>query len=135
MISKKNGFTFAEVLLAISLLSFSAYVLSKIQVSKIVETRIDSEKIHRIFFVKKYLYQLYFNPPTSNKPLKIELTNPKLSIVAHKQEIDKKKSMLKDFADDLVIIYSEGTWKRPRTVEKLKMISFVPKSKTVKTNE
>lgn len=91
-----------------------------------------AQEVERIFFLKKELYNLYLNPPQKDKPQKITVENPSFEITAHKQEVDKKKSELKDFADKLDIVWAEGMWESGIGTHKLKMISFVPKERMKK---
>ena len=124
----KNAFTLAEVIIALFILATSIYILSNLQFRALNKARSTKDEIIRVFFIKKYIYQLYSNPPKEEKPLKVEMENPEVVITAHKQEIDHKKSSLKEFSKDIDIIWSTGSWKQAGIINKeLKMISFVHK--------
>lgn len=124
---KNNAFTFAEVLLALLVLTGSMYIYSNLQYRAINKVRRSTGTVDRVFFIKKFLYQLYAKPPTK-KPLKVTLTDPDTVITAYKQEINQKKSSLKSFADEIDIIWSEGTWTEGFNKRSMKMISFVKKT-------
>jgi len=124
---KTNAFTFAEVLLALLVLTGSMYVYSGLQFRATAKVRKSVGQIERVFFIKKYLYQLYTKPPTTPKPLKVTIENPDTTITAYKQKIDKKKSPFKGFEQEIDIIWAQGDWSDGFDKRSMKMISFVPK--------
>jgi len=129
----KSAFTLAEVIISLFILTTSVYLLSNLQFRALDKARSTKDEIIRIFFIKKYIYQLYSTPPTGEKPLKFEMENPDIVITAYKQEIDNRKSSLKEFSKDIDIIWSNGNWKKAGILDKnLKMISFVHKPKEKK---
>lgn len=130
---KNNAFTFAEVLLSLFILAVSMYIFSDLQFRSVRKVRNKHEEVSRIFFIKKYLYKLYINPPIKDKPIIEKIETPEITIKAHKQEINKKKSSLKKFFNDIDIIWSEGTWKSGFEKRTIKMISFVAKPQEKKT--
>ena len=123
----KNAFTFAEVLLALLVLTGSMYVYSGLQFRAAAKVRKSVGQVERVFFIKKYLYQLYTQPPTKDKPLKVTIEDPETIITTHKQSINKKKSSLKAFEQEIDIIWSQGEWSDGLKKHSMKMISFVPK--------
>lgn len=125
--NKSSGFTFAEVLLSLFVLVVSIYVLSDLQFGALKRVNKSVEIVDRIFLVKKELYQLYLTPPTKDKIFKKEIVNPVLTITAHKQKIDPKKSALKDFEKEIDIVWAEGNWASGPYKRSIKMISFVEK--------
>lgn len=122
-----SAFTFAEVLLALLVLTSSMYIYSGLQYRALAKVRRSTGQIDRVFFIKKFLYQLYAKPPIADKPLKVTLTDPDTVITAYKQQIDPKKSSLKSFAKEIDIIWSQGTWNEGTDKRSMKMISFVQK--------
>jgi prepilin-type N-terminal cleavage/methylation domain-containing protein len=133
----KNGFTLAEVMLALFVLAGSVYILSGLNFRAARKVMVSTEEIDRVFFVKKELYNLYFSyfspidkeKKELTKPIKVTLDEPDVEITTYKQDIDAKKSDLKKLAKDIEIIWSEGEWKRGVRTHKLKMISFAEKTK------
>jgi len=125
---KKNGFTFAEVLISLFVLASSMYVLSNAQFKSIRWSQKNSRKVELIFPIKKALYESYLTPP-EKKPIKISLEQANVDITTYKNEINAKKSSLKDFAKSIDIIWSEGEWKDGPDRRSLKMISFVLKKR------
>lgn len=128
MRKKRNAFTLIEVLIATAVLGSSVAVLSRLHFGSLMRVAESSQKIERIFFVKKYLYQLWLTPPTKEKPEKHALEKPELQVLTQKREIDQKKSSLKEFAKEIDIIQAEGTWGEKK--QKIQMISFVLKQPT-----
>jgi type II secretory pathway pseudopilin PulG len=129
---KNNAFTLAEVLLSLFILTGAVYVLSNLQFKSSRKVIRSTNEVERVFPIKKQLYSYFLHPPTSDKPLKVVLDDPNVVITAHKQEIDKKKSELKDFAKSVDIIWAEG--ESGAKGETVKLISFVPKPEK-KSNE
>lgn len=129
---RKQGFTLAEVMISLFILTSAVYVLSNLQFRSSRRVLKSSDEIERVFPVKKTLYNLFFKPPQKDKPVKLQLEEPEVTITAHKQEIDKKKSSLKNFADKVDIIWAKGEWQRGTRTEEVKIISFVPKPKKKK---
>jgi hypothetical protein len=129
---KNNSFTFAEVLLSLMILTGSVYIMSGLHFKSGRKVRSSADEIDRVFAVKKQLYDLYFNPPKKDKPKKVILPDPEITITTHTRPIDKKKSALKNFAKEINIIWADGTWKRGTEIRSLKMISFAPKPKPKK---
>lgn len=127
-----SAFTLAEVLISLFVLLSSIYVLSGLQFRSARKVLQSADEIERVFFVKKQLYNLYLTPPKKDKPLKITIENPDIIITAHKQEIDKKKSSLKNLVEKITIIWAQGDWKRGLREHRIKMISFVPRPKNKK---
>jgi len=123
------AFTLMEVLIATVVVASSIYVLSNLHIRSRLKVLRSAEEIERVFFVKKYLYQLYLQPPTKSKPFKATIEKPDMRITTHKADINPKKSSLRRFAKEIDIIWSEGTWERPGDTPLIKMISFVPKPK------
>jgi Tfp pilus assembly protein PilV len=126
--NKNFGFTFAEVLLSLFVLVVSVYILSDLQFGALKRVNKSVEIIDRIFLIKKELYQLYLTPPTKDKIFKKVIVNPDLTITAHKQKIDPKKSDLKEFEKEIDIVWTEGNWTSGPYKRSIKMISFVEKS-------
>jgi len=124
---KKNAFTFVEVLIALLVLAVSMYFYADLQTRAIRKVQKSANTIERIFYIKKYLYQLYLAPPTSDKPLKIVMEDPEIVITANKEEIHKRKSELAPFSSEIDIIVSDGKWLKGPLEQAVKMISFVPK--------
>ena len=123
---KNSGFTFAEVLLALSVLATSMYLYSNLQFRSMFKIQDSRDVIDRIFFVKKALYESFLDPEFKrDKPRVEKLETPQVTITTHKQDVDKKKSELKDFAQTIDIIWSEGVWKSGLRDRRTKMISFV----------
>ncbi|MBU1007631.1 hypothetical protein KKA53_00955 [Candidatus Dependentiae bacterium] len=127
--ANKSGFTFAEVLLALLVLTGSMYVYSGLQYRAIAKVRKSTGQIDRVFFIKKFLYQLYTKPAKAQKKRTLKLTTPDTAITTHKQKIDPKKSSLKSFAKEIDIIWSQGEWNENINIKpaKITMISFVEK--------
>ena len=130
--SRKSAFTFAEVLLSLMILTGSVYIMSGLQFKSGRKVLSSADEIDRIFAVKKQLYNLYFQPPKKDKPKKVIIPDPDVTITSHIRQIDKKKSALKDFVKDINIIWADGTWKRGTEIRSLKIISFAPKPKDKK---
>lgn len=131
---KNNAFTLAEVLLSLFILTGAVYVLSNLQFKSSRKVIKSTSEIERVFPIKKQLYAYFLQPPKTDRPLKVTLDDPNVVITAHKQEIDKKKSELKDFAKNVDIIWAEGEWTSGSRKETIKLISFVPKPEK-KNNE
>jgi hypothetical protein len=125
--NKNSGFTFAEVLLALFVLVVSIYIFSGLQYGALKKVNKSVEFIDRIFLVKKELYQLYLKPPKKDTVIKKVITNPDVTITTNRQQIDPKKSMLKEFEKEIEIIWAEGAWTSGPDKRSIKMISFVHK--------
>ena len=128
----KSAFTFVEVLIALLVLAVSMYFYADLQTRAIRKVQKSANTIERIFHIKKYLYQLYLSPPTGNKPLKVVMEDPEIIITANKQEINKRKSSLATFTNEIDIIWSKGEWLKGPLEQTVKMISFVPKQQEEK---
>jgi len=126
---KPDAFTIIKVLIATAVLASSVFVLSRLQFNSWLKVNLSTQTVERVFFVKKYLYQLLLAPPTKDKPEKVSLDKPELHIKTSKREIDPKKSSLKEFAQEIDIIQSQGTWGEEQGTNKktINMISFVLK--------
>ena len=128
----QKGFTFAEVLLALFVLSTSMYLLSNLQFRSLIKVSDSREEIDRVFLIKKALYELFLDSQLKkDKPLVEKHEAPEVVITSYKQAIDKKKSALKDFSDDISISWSEGKWKSGLRDRAAEIISFVFKEKSV----
>jgi len=132
-----KGFTFAEVLLALFVLATSMYLLSNLQFRSLMKVSDGREEIERVFLIKKALYELFLDPILKKKDKQIveKLEKPEVVITSHNKAIDKKKSVLKDFAEDIDIIWAEGTWKSGMRNRRSKMISFVFKEKKQESSD
>ena len=122
---KRDAFTLAEVLVATAVLASSVFVLPRLHYGSLVRVSGSAQTIERIFFVKKFLYKLWLEPPVKEKPEKHELERPQMLVVTKKHEIDPKKSSLKEFSEEIDIIEAEGSWGQDG--KKINMISFVLK--------
>jgi|SaaInlLV_10m_DNA_2_1039722.scaffolds.fasta_scaffold20170_3 hypothetical protein len=122
----KSGFTIAEVMLALTVLVTTAFILSSIQIRSSFKVAKNREEVRRVFLIKKELYKTFLNYFEKDKPNIVNVDSPKTKIVSYKEEIQKKSS-LKQFAKDVDIIWSEGTWNYSDRDYSLKMISFFPR--------
>lgn len=122
----RQGFTLAEVMLALTVLITSAYILSNIQIRSSFKVAKNREEIRRVFLIKKELYNLLLSPLKKDKPRTTTLNTPPTKIVSDKKKIERKSS-LKNFQNDIDIIWSEGEWELSGKMHTLKMISFAPK--------
>ena len=122
----KSGFTIAEVMLALTVLVTTAFILSSIQIRSYFKVAKNREEVRRVFLIKKELYKTFLNYFEKDKPNIVNVDSPKTKIVSYKEEIQKKSS-LKQFAKDVDIIWSEGTWNYSDRDYSLKMISFFPR--------
>lgn len=129
LIVKKQAFTLAEVLIALFILTGSVYVLSGLTFRSSRKVMHSADEVERIFFLKKYSYFYTLHPGKvkAEKPQKISLENPDVQITVERKGIDSKKSALKDFAKEIEIVFTEGTWSKGTQKHRLNMISFVPK--------
>jgi len=127
MPNKKSAFTLIEVLIATTVLASSIYVLSSLHYRSVKKITGSAQEVERVFFVKKYLYELFIKPPHKTKPKKITLERPEIIITTGKLEINSRKSSLKQFAKEIDIIWSQGTWGEKSDLSSMKMISFVQK--------
>ena len=64
------AFTLLEVLIAITVLTTSVFILSRLQIKARLRVIQKAEEIERVFFVKKYLYELFLKPPRKDRPRK-----------------------------------------------------------------
>ena len=123
-----EGFTLPEVLLAMVILATSMSLLSELQTKSIFRIFKAREEIDRVYLIKRRLYDLYFAKPEQEigKEKKERIENPDLKLISHTMDINKK-SVLKDFADRLRIIWSQGTWESQGKKNQMKMVSFILK--------
>lgn len=124
MIKKKSGFTLIEVLLALAILAASSYLLSGLQIRGLLKLRNSRELVERIYLLKKQLYLFLINPPTNEKPIKIESELPAIKIVAVRKQISKK-SAFAGISPSLYFIDATGTWKGWGVEQKESMMSLV----------
>jgi len=122
----KKAFTLIETLFAIGILAVSITILSSLQIRSVLNVLKGKEDIDRIFWVKKALYSIFLDVPQKTKPVIETIENLDLTISSQVVDIDKKSS-LKDFADNIQIIHSEGRWSTDLGARSIKMISFVLK--------
>jgi len=135
----KRAFTLLEVLLALSILTSSVFVLSQLHMRALFRVIRDRNEIEKIFLVKKDLYKLFFKAdkkawPKEEKPQINKLENPEMVITSYVRDIDAKSS-LKKFKDKIFIAQSEGEWKSGHLEQRAKIVSFVlkpPKEKEKK---
>ena len=122
----KNAFTLIETLFAIGILAVSITILSSLQVRSVLNVLKGREEIDRIFWVKKGLYSIFLDVPEKPKPIVEDIEHLNLKVVSQVLDIEKKSS-LKDFADNVQIVQSEGRWASDLGARSIKMISFVLK--------
>ena len=130
--ANKPAFTFAEILIALSVLTVSMYLFAGLQFRSMNRAKKGIEYVDRVFFVKKELYELYMREEEDEKkpekPTMVEIENPNIKIVTERQKINKKSS-LKDFGDEIDLILSKGTWESGPSKRSMNMVTFAPKPK------
>ncbi len=124
-----NGFTLLEVMVAMTALAVSIYLISNLQIKSLKKVMRSVDKIDRIFFIKKELFNIYNDPPIKRKPIKKIIAKPNLTIISHREKINEKKSSLKDFAKNIEIVWSEGNWEKYGDKFHMKIISLITKPK------
>lgn len=132
MAQKQSGFTFAEVLISLAILTSAVYIYSGLQFRSSMKLQRSAHEIERVFFVKRALYRLFISPQKKRKLVRETLDEPEMTVVSQTQSIDEKKSSLKAFSKDIDIIASRGEWDDGRRKRMIKMISFAPKQKKKK---
>lgn len=126
---KQPAYTLIEVLLAITILVSSVYVLSDLQIRSLFRVLFDREEVERVFLVKKEAYQILSNPPEKMKRVVTKIEEPVVSIATEAVDIQAKSS-LKEFKNKLRLLKSEGTWKsESKRKRSIMMIGFVQKPK------
>jgi type II secretory pathway pseudopilin PulG len=128
------GFTFVEILLALTILAGSMYIFSGIQFRAVNKVRKSVNEVERVFFIKKELYKLFLDT-NNKKPKKITIAQPEIVIETSRRKIDPKKSALKDFEKEIDIIVATGNWKDGPDQRSMSMISFIEKPKPKKKQE
>ena len=110
-IKNKPAFTLMEVLLALTILATSLYVLSDLQMKSIFRVFKDKRKIEHTFLTKKQLYLAYIKNMQAGKPVVEKLEDPKLEITTEVIELSKK-SVFKKSAEKINLVKSTGTWQQ-----------------------
>ena len=126
MKKQQPGFTIIEVLLAMSILISSVFVLSDLQIRSIFRVMSDREQVDRIFLVKKDLYAVYLDQDKASKPLINKIENPNITITTKTVDI-VEKSELRTMKKKIHIIQSVGEWKSGPSSRQLIMVALVLK--------
>ncbi|MFH0898819.1 MAG: type II secretion system protein [bacterium] len=124
---KKNvGFTLIEVLIAITILVSSVFVLNSLQIRSLLRVEKDREEIERTFLVKKEIYLEYLNPAKAGKKRVTKIEEPELQLTIQAVEF-AAKSALAPFKDSLKLIQCDGDWKKDQTERKIRMVTLLRK--------
>ena len=124
----KTGFTFAEVLISLFVLTVSMYIYTNLQFRATSKIRNSTDAVFNLFAIKKQLYDLYLNAEAQKKPTKITVErNVPVTITTRKKSINKKKSSLKGFFKEIDILTAKGTWKDGLRTKSSTMLTFVRK--------
>jgi len=121
---KRPGFTLAEVLLSLFVLSSSMFILSELQVKSMIKVWHGREDIDRLYIIKKYLYKLFLEPKQARKQTRrIDEPAMKLTVDAHSFH---KKSSLAPFRKRLQFASAVGEWERGTRKRQVRIVTLVP---------
>ena len=126
MMKKKQAFTLMEVLIAISILVSTVFVLNDLHIRSMFRVLKDREEIERVFYVKRELYLEYLNPAEAGKRHTAKLENPEITITTQAREF-ASKSPLGPFKDDMLFIESEGSWQSGQKSRFVRLVTLLRK--------
>ena len=93
---KFTGFTLAEVLIAVFILTSSVFVLTELQIRSMFRMLKDKDLVERIFLIKRDLYTVFITlPKKENKEVKNQIEEPEITIISEMKEIDKTANYLR----------------------------------------
>ncbi len=122
---RSAGFTIAEVMVALFILSTSLIVLSELQVRSMLRVWQSREDIDRVYVLKKYLYRMYLHPYDARKTSQ-KFEDPAMHMVIEPMPISKKSS-LAPYAEQLQFLRAAGTWSRGTATRTLELFALAPR--------
>lgn len=121
---KHKGFTIMEVLIAMSILVSSIFVLTNLQIRSVFRVLRDRDAISRLFLVKKAFYISFYGSQKSNKPVKETIEEPETKVVTEFDSIDKK-SESNSLAATMRFLKAKGNWESNGKKREMMMLSFI----------
>lgn len=118
------AFTVIEVLIAMSLLAGTVYVLSDLQIRSMFRLLRTRDAFSKIFFLKNYVMQQMPLLSPDFKPIKETLTQ---GVVTVNRIEFEKKSLLKDvLGEKIALVNAQCLWQRGPYQEQMLCYAFVP---------
>ena len=131
----KNGFTFIEVALAITIIGFGLTNLLSLQGTIIKRSSSYFQKINNILVSSSLLVENNFKKTIKEKITTEKfIKDPQITLKQYEKEINEK-SDLKNFQKDINIVEVEAEWKDNFTIKKEKIITFAYKNKEEKSEK